>query len=106
MLYERPGEYEPTNELFYAAFAAELDERFPDLAADAAPHGVLHGRVIPQIKRQVRQWPMRDFRAPQRGTTSPRVAGGAVPARVARDDGVAVRVLRAVPDARIRLHAR
>jgi len=50
--HEEYGKFEPTNELFYADFDAELSRRFPALAAT---HGgsVLRGLVVPQIKRQV-----------------------------------------------------
>lgn len=48
------GKYEPTNELFYPAFDAELNARFPQAAARAGG-SVLHGLLIPQMKRMVVQ---------------------------------------------------
>ena len=48
------GKYEPTNELFYSEFDAELNQRLPERAA-AAGGSVLEGVVLPQIKRMVVQ---------------------------------------------------
>ena len=53
------GKFEPTNELFYAAFDAELRERFPELAKAAegtpAAGSVLESVILPQVRRHVVQ---------------------------------------------------
>ncbi len=49
------GKYEPTNEIFYDAFDAELCERFPHVDAAAAGGSVLEAAVLPQIRRHVVQ---------------------------------------------------
>jgi tubulin--tyrosine ligase len=49
-----PIRFEPTNELFYEEFDAELRARFPHLAAQAGG-SVLRGVVLPQVKRMVVQ---------------------------------------------------
>ena len=53
------GKFEPTNELFYAAFDAELKERYPEHAAKAAATdakgSVLEAVVLPQVRRHVVQ---------------------------------------------------
>ena len=48
------GKYEPTNELFYPEFDAELLRRFPKVAADTGG-SVLTGVLMPQMKRIIVQ---------------------------------------------------
>ena len=52
--HEDYGMYEETNELFYAAFDAELGQRFPGLAA-AVGGSVLRAVILPQVRRIVVQ---------------------------------------------------
>ncbi|KAL1507876.1 hypothetical protein AB1Y20_007483 [Prymnesium parvum] len=51
--HENYGHYEPTNELFYAAFDDELIRRFPEIAEKVG--SVLQRVVLPQVRRTVVQ---------------------------------------------------